>query len=62
MIIGPEGPETGKLPIEIPGFQSAGRDPKEWIRPQAAPLAFRTTGQPRDITLAPLNQHILIQE
>jgi DUF1680 family protein len=56
MIVGPEGPETEKLPIDIPSFQSAGKDLKQWIRPQAAPLEFRTTGQPRDVTLTPLNR------
>jgi len=56
MIVGPQGPETGSLPIEIPRFQSAGKDLKEWIRPQGEPLTFRTAGQPRDITLTPLNR------
>jgi DUF1680 family protein len=56
MIVGPEGPEVDRLPLEIPGFRAAGADPKEWIRPTGEPLTFRTTGQPRDITLAPLNR------
>jgi DUF1680 family protein len=56
MIVGPEGPEVDRLPLEIPSFRTAGADPKEWIRPTGEPLTFRTTGQPRDITLAPLNR------
>jgi uncharacterized protein len=56
MIVGPEGPEVERLPLEIPGFRTAGADPKQWIRPAGEPLTFRTTGQPRDITLAPLNR------
>jgi DUF1680 family protein len=56
MIIGPQGPETKSLPLDIPGFHPAGKDLNQWIRPQAAPLEFRTTGQPRDIALTPLNR------
>lgn len=56
MMVGPEGPEVDRLPLEIPGFRTAGADPKEWMRPAGEPLTFRTTGQPRDITFAPLNR------
>jgi DUF1680 family protein len=56
MIVGPEGPEVDRLPLETPGFRTAGADPKEWMRPAGEPLTFRTTGQPRDITFAPLNR------
>ncbi len=56
MIVGPEGPEVERLPLEIPSFRTAGADPKEWMRPADEPLTFRTSGQPRDITFAPLNR------
>jgi uncharacterized protein len=41
--------------IDIPAFQAAGEDPVSWIKPADKPLAFRTTGQKRDVTLVPLN-------
>lgn len=56
MIVGPEGPEVHKLPLEVPGFRAASGDPEKWIRPEGKPLVFRTTGQLRDVTLAPLNR------
>ena len=43
------------LPIEVPTFKAAGADPTSWIKPAAAPLTFRTTGQSKDVTLVPLN-------
>jgi hypothetical protein len=56
MIVGPEGPEVKRLPLEIPSLRTGGADPKEWMRPTGEPLTFQTTGQPRDITFAPLNR------
>jgi len=56
MIVGPEGPDVEHLPLEIPSFKAAGAAPKDWIQPAGEPLAFRTTGQARDVTLAPLNR------
>lgn len=41
--------------IEIPTFRAAGADPASWIKPAGLPLTFRTTGQPKDVTLAPIN-------
>jgi uncharacterized protein len=41
-------------PIEIPSFRASG-DPPSWIRPADAPLTFRTTGQTKDVTLAPIS-------
>jgi hypothetical protein len=35
------------------GFAAA--DPASWIKPGDNPLTFRTTGQPKDFTLVPLN-------
>ena len=56
MIVGPEGPDVEHLPLEIPSFKAAGAAPRDWIQPASEPLAFRTTGQARDVTLAPLNR------
>ncbi|HEX3747383.1 MAG TPA: beta-L-arabinofuranosidase domain-containing protein [Bryobacteraceae bacterium] len=42
-------------PLEVPSFQSAAADPASWIKPGAAPLTFHTTGQKKDVTLAPIN-------
>ena len=54
MIVGPNAPQLRRLPIEVPTFHAPGPDPSSWIKPAAAPLTFRTTSQPRDVTLAPL--------
>jgi uncharacterized protein len=55
LTVGPNAPRMRSMPLEIPGFQAAGADPASWIKPAGAPLTFRTTGQQRDVTLAPLN-------
>jgi len=57
MIFGPMGPRIQSAPkIEIPWFKAAEDDPSSWIKPVAArPLTFRTAGQARDVTLAPIN-------
>ncbi len=55
LIIGPNAPRVNKLPLEAPAFRAAGDDPASWIKPADKPLAFRTAGQPKDVTLAPLN-------
>ena len=55
LTVGPNAPRPQRVPIEIPAFQSAGADPASWIKPAGAPLTFRTTGQRKDVTLAPLN-------
>jgi hypothetical protein len=52
---GPMGPRMRGMPLEVPGFSAAGPDPASWIKPAGAPLTFRTTGQPKDVTLAPLH-------
>ena len=50
------GPALRQAPaIEIPSFRSSG-DPASWIKPAGEPLTFRTTGQTKDVTLAPLNR------
>ena len=53
--IGPNAPRLQRAPIDIPTFQAGGSDPSAWIKPAAGPLAFRTAGQSRDVTLTPLN-------
>jgi DUF1680 family protein len=55
MIVGPNSPQLRRLPLEIPAFTAPSPDPASWIKPAGAPLTFRTTGQPKDVTLAPLN-------
>ena len=47
---------TGPLTIILAaGRPAAGADPASWIKPAGAPLTFRTTGQQKDVTLAPIN-------
>jgi hypothetical protein len=41
--------------LEIPVFKAAGAGPASWIKPADGPLAFRTTGQQKDVTMRPLN-------
>jgi DUF1680 family protein len=41
--------------IEVPRFRAAAGDVSSWIQPADAPLTFRTAGQAKDVTLAPLN-------
>jgi hypothetical protein len=36
-------------------LRAGGADPATWIKPAGQPLTFRTTGQAKDITLAPVN-------
>src|SRR5579864_6931306 len=56
MIIGPNAPRMRAVPMpDIPAFNAAGRDPASWIKQADAPLAFRTSGQQKDISLKPLN-------
>jgi hypothetical protein len=42
--------------LEIPSFRATGAGPESWIKPGAQPLTFRTAGQPKDVTLLPLNR------
>ena len=56
MIIGPNAPRMRAVPTpDIPAFRAAGKDPASWIKPSDKPLTFRTSGQLRDVALAPLN-------
>jgi hypothetical protein len=54
----PLGPVNRTPPVpdlEIPTFKASGDDPSSWIKAGDKPLTFRTTGQPKDVTLVPLN-------
>jgi DUF1680 family protein len=55
MTVGPNAPRMRAMPIEVPGLKAAGSDPASWIKSAGAPLTFRTIGQQKDVTLAPLN-------
>jgi uncharacterized protein len=55
MIVGPNSPQIRRAPqIDIPRFHASG-DPSSWIKAGAKPLAFRTTGQSKDVSLQPIN-------
>lgn len=54
LTVGPNAPRMRGLPLEIPSFKAVGADPTTWIKPAGAPLTFRTTGQAKDVTLAPI--------
>jgi DUF1680 family protein len=52
-----QGPDISKAPLAVPDLVARRGDPLAWIKPTgAAPLEFRTTGQPRDVTFSPLNR------
>ena len=53
--LGPAASVPAVPKIEIPTFHGKGGDLASWIRPAGKPLAFRTTGQTRDVDLVPLN-------
>ena len=44
--------------LEIPTFQATGDGPSDWIKPTDKPLAFRTSGQGKDVTMIPLKDMI----
>jgi DUF1680 family protein len=53
LLIGSNVPQIRKAPaIEIPTFRG---DPMTFIKPGDGPLAFRTSGQKRDVSLMPIN-------
>jgi DUF1680 family protein len=53
--LGSANPAPPVPDIDIPAFRAAGADPASWIKPDGKPLAFRTTGQEKDVALVPLN-------
>lgn len=57
-IFGPSAPgRRDRKPTSVPAFQTAAKNPSEWIKPvPGQPLTFRTTGQSQDVTLVPLHR------
>jgi DUF1680 family protein len=56
LITGPNAPRPRGLPaLDIPTFRANNADPASWIKPSGDPLAFRTTGQQKDVALLPIN-------
>jgi uncharacterized protein len=55
VIIGPNAPHLNQMPMEVPTFRAGNADPSSWIKPADGPLSFRTSGQPKDVALQPLN-------
>jgi DUF1680 family protein len=65
MIVGPNAPRMQARPgvdaadvppkIEVPEFRAASEDPSSWIKPTGKPLRFKTTGQAKDVELAPIS-------
>jgi uncharacterized protein len=41
--------------LDIPAFKAGSADPASWIKPTGKPLTFKTTGQEKDVELAPIN-------
>jgi len=56
LITGPEGPAVREHPIAVPTFRGASDSPDSWIKSSGEPLTFRTSGQERDVTLAPFDR------
>jgi uncharacterized protein len=53
MIVGPSAPKV--FPLEVPSFHAASDDPNSWIKAGGKPLEFRTEGQQKDVSLAPIH-------
>lgn len=53
MIVGPNAPRPQRIPIDIPVFRAASSDPNSWIKPAGKLLNFNTTGQEKNLSLAP---------
>jgi len=48
--------QTPAVPaLDVPAFRGGARDVESWIKAGSKPLAFRTSGQARDVDLVPLN-------
>jgi hypothetical protein len=55
-IVGPLGPDLEHHPLTVPGFRAPAGDLTKCVQPaKGNQLAFETTGQDRNVTLAPLN-------
>jgi len=56
MMVGPNAPRLNQAPkMEIPEFKNAGSEPESWIKPASGALNFHTTGQTKDVALAPIS-------
>lgn len=56
LTVGSNVPRVRQAPqIEIPTFQATGDGPEAWIKAGDRALTFRTTGQKKDVALAPIN-------
>ena len=56
LIVGPSAPSIRRLPaIDIPTFRATNADPASWIKADDKPLTFHTTGQKKDVALAPIS-------
>ncbi len=55
LAIGQMGPRVNRAALEIPAIHAPSSAPVSWLKPAAKPLTFRTTGQSKDLDLAPLN-------
>ena len=49
-------PEYKAEPIAAPVIRASTADPATWLKPSGTALEFRTVGQPRELTLVPLNR------
>ncbi|HLW75543.1 MAG TPA: beta-L-arabinofuranosidase domain-containing protein, partial [Bryobacteraceae bacterium] len=55
LITGPNAPNFRRAGrIEVPTLRASG-DPSSWIKPGDKPLEFHTTGQAKDVVMAPIN-------
>jgi DUF1680 family protein len=52
---GPMGPRVNRATLDIPAIHAPSADPASWLKPVGKPLTFRTTGQTKDLDMAPLN-------
>jgi DUF1680 family protein len=57
MIEGPSAPHIREAPADVPTFRATDASPETWIKTGDAPLNFRTSGQVKDVNLAPLNSY-----
>ena len=50
------GPDLQKNPFPVPELAIAAKAPHEWLKPEAAPLTYRTVGIGQDIVLKPISE------
>ena len=55
LTVGSNVPQLRRAPaIDIPTFHTSNHEPSSWIKPGDKPLTFHTTGQAKDVALAPI--------